>query len=87
LVATKACVPLLHLWGYGALLVIDVFHGHSWGGLLVVSLLCTMKALLREDIFRSVPAQGPLDLIMKYMVSSTVRTILPLVGGNQGQKP
>jgi hypothetical protein len=46
-----------------------------------------MKALLREEIFRSVPAQGPLDLIMKYMVSSAVRTILPLVKGNQGQKP
>jgi hypothetical protein len=49
------------------LVIVAVIRHHSWVGLLFVSLLwklalCLLKLILREEAFRSVPAQVLWDL-------------------------
>lgn len=64
----KICVPPLHTWGHGAVVVLVLRHD-IWVKLLLTSalwklvwlLLIPRKPILREETFRSVPAQEPLD--------------------------
>lgn len=71
-VTSKVFMPLLHTWGYPAMLVIDMLHGcHSWVGHFTTSviwkslwkLLVPWKLSHRDVEFRPLLVQMPPGLI------------------------
>lgn len=70
-----------------------VHRNHDWEELLITSLfwmfawqlLVSRNIVLREEVFMSVPAFGPLEIYLKWMVSSATEIYLSPLQNNQWQ--